>query len=353
MPVDIKKMQKQKAAQQEARFKGIPIVSAPPLDASLFDQVFSGQAKQVALDEIVPPLEYCNQIWCGGKGEGKTSLIVGNPFGIILKCGDGSSQAPRRNSQARMLECNHFRWRGEGDTTSFEKNFDLVCEYAAKSGENGPHRTLYLDPLATVMFWHMQEIVSKYNEKLSVSAHRNAERAAREAAESGVSISVAGGSVSVPSITSMRDIPGANMELFPKIGEDIFNKYAQTINGLGWGFGACVHYRSTYDPVEKRVTVKPDVPNSCFSWPARYSEIIGLCRKLPGPNGDEFSVLTSVEGSPEFCSRVPFGNLIVPNHSGMPAHLNTWDFVYNAFEEGRAKIAESQAAFEKARNSQQ
>lgn len=347
MPIDMKKIKASKAAAEKERFSGIPALNAPAIHADLFDSIVGSSAKVVDLTSVVPPAEYCNIMWCGDKGGAKTATIVGNPRAVILKCGDGSSAAPRKHPNARIIECNHYAYRGPGDKTSFEKNLDLVLDYAAKTGEDGDHCTLVIDPLYSLVQWLMSRELDSYNAWVASAAESSARKAAAEAAETGAVLPTA--SSAPRRLESMREMRDANTVLIPKIGEKI-GATMHRVNGLGWGFHTCVHYRVTYDHVEKKTVIKADVPNSCFGPLYKYSEMVALCERLPG-EPDQFSIRTHVEANPEFTCRVPLDNLLIPHHSQMPAHLNAWDMFYAAFERGRALAEQNQRAFETARAS--
>lgn len=341
MPVKIDEIKKTRAAREASTYAGIPIVAAPTVHTDMFDAMVGQAASVVDVATVVPPLEYCNVMWCGDKGGGKSSTIMGNPFAVILKCGDGSSAAPRKPPSTRVVECTHYEYRGDGDRTSFEKNFDLVLNYAAKIGHNSDHRTIGLDSLYTIVQWMMGRETAAYAERLAVEAERFARRNDADGLPA----------PSTPEIRppiSMRDIKDANMNLFPKIGETIAREIMHKINGLGWGLHTCVHYRLTYDPVAKMTVIKGDVPNSCFGPLYKYAEMVALCERIPGEK-DTFTISTHVEKNPEFTARVPMRNLVIPNHADLPAHYTAFDLVYGEFEKGRAVAEKNQRTFEASR----
>jgi hypothetical protein len=112
----------------------------------------------------------------------------------------------------------------------------------------------------------------------------------------------------------MRDIPAANTELFPKLGEAIAG-IGDQFRGAGWGFSTCTHYSKRVkfgDNQAEGAEWSPDIPGSSASAIAKPSDMMVQTTKLPtGAGRRPMFVATFVqERTNSFGCRVPIASSI-------------------------------------------
>lgn len=307
-----------------ARPPARPVGGKPPLVAP---SALAAAINSSADENLLPPLELCTVDWQGGKGDGKTTAALGNPWGVCLKFCDGTFLRTRCAAEVRMI-------RTLGD---FDKNIEELLRIAERDGPTGKYRTLIIDP--TFMWQNM--LADRY------LAEVNALNAARSKPGD-----------ELPQYRSIREHPDGPKKYFPLIADDV----ARTIEkfmSCGWGVHTCTHYKQGLIVEDNSMSTAhggwvPDVARGVAGAIDKYMVLRAVCEVVSVPiDGGSKKIYDVSFDSTKFSgagsSRVPLaGDIDLPDYSdpGTPPGITSFMVIRKAVAQAAKRACAAETAFQ-------
>jgi hypothetical protein len=262
-------------------------------------------------------------------------LVVGNERAIHAAMTDGSPIFPR--ALAKIVHVKSL--------ADFDVLVDKTLEYAAKHGTTGQFCTFTVDPTLVLVQWLLSRELKKANDDaqkqhaLDVKYHRES-----------------GDSVFAP-WESIRDVPKANMNQFPKVAEMIL-QIGDRFRTFGWGFWTCTHYK--WGPeYEKKADARsgpkgnwiPDIPGSSAHMISKYSDMLIVADKRLINNRPMYSCCFQRDGGESVGSRVPIvGDAVFLDYNDKrtPKNYVSMHTLRDRYNQARAEWVAQQREFSEA-----